>query len=60
MLSRVLLPQPDGPMMDTTSPGCTAKLTSVTANTSPERPRAAKRLATPLKAMAGVLTRRPW
>ena len=34
MLSKVLLPQPDGPMMDTTSPGAMEKLTSRAASTS--------------------------
>ena len=54
MLSRVLLPQPDGPMIDTTSPGAIEKLTSCAASTSLDLPRAAKRFSTPMNSIAGT------
>ena len=37
MLSSVDLPQPDGPMSETNSPGCTSSDTSLTASTAPLR-----------------------
>src|SRR5215831_14843179 len=44
MLNSVDLPQPDGPMIDTNSPGATENETSSTAVTGPSR--VAKRLVT--------------
>jgi hypothetical protein len=52
MFSKVLLPQPEGPMMDTTSPRRTAKFTSRAASTSPALPGRPKRLSTPMNSMA--------
>ena len=54
MLSSVLLPQPEGPISETTSPGCMDKLTWRAAKTSAALPRAAKRLSTPRNSMAGT------
>ena len=49
MLSSVLLPQPEGPMSETTSPRRTCTFTPRTAQgagSAPPRPRGAKRLET--------------
>src|SRR5690349_15336632 len=37
MRSSVVLPQPEGPISDTNSPGCTLRFTSDSARTSPSR-----------------------
>jgi hypothetical protein len=52
MLSKVLLPQPDGPMMETTSPVATEKVTSLAASTSDDVPCLPKRLSTPINSIA--------
>jgi hypothetical protein len=54
MLSNVLLPHPDGPMMETTSPGWIEKLMSRAANTSADLPRAANLFSTPINSIAGM------
>src|SRR3954464_3723821 len=53
MFSSVLLPQPLGPIRETTSPSPTATLTSFTASTDSVAPRAGKRLETPRNSMRG-------
>ena len=54
MLSKVLLPQPEGPISDTTSPSAIDRLTFSTATTKPPWRGLAKRLVTPRNSRRGL------